>query len=231
MRSPSRREVLSSVGALGVSPALSRPLHAAAAAAPASVVTMRFTKYEVMPVLVPMAERVREAWTLSNKLQGAMYNHNTPVFVRLHTDAGIAGVGEALMSASQAEITLQRMMGHSPWEFVHDDSIGGMLIAVYDVLGQATGLPACRLLSPNPKERIVHTWWSHCLPPEQMASEAKLAASLGYRAHKVKARPWQDPVEQAAAICEAVPKDYRVGRRECLVGFGWTSPVFYPQAG
>jgi L-alanine-DL-glutamate epimerase-like enolase superfamily enzyme len=43
-----------------------------------------------------------------------------------------------------------------------------------------------------------------------MASEAKLAASLGYRVHKVKARPWQDPLEQAAAMCAVVPKEYRI---------------------
>ncbi len=54
-----------------------------------------------------------------------------------------------------------------------------------------------------------------------MASEAKLAASLGYRVHKVKARPWHDPIEQAAAICEAVPKDYRVWAD---ANASWSSP-------
>src|SRR5262249_33349491 len=39
--------------------------------------------------------------------------------------------------------------------------------------------------------------------------EAKLGASLGYRVHKVKARTWQDPLAQAAAMCAVVPKEYR----------------------
>jgi L-alanine-DL-glutamate epimerase-like enolase superfamily enzyme len=132
------------------------------------------------------------------------------VFVRLHTDEGVSGIGEALMSAQRAEALLKGMVGRTPWEFLQDDSIGGILMAVYDVLGKATGLPAGRLMSANPKQRIFHTYWTHCLPPALMAAEAKLAASLGYRVHKVKARPWQDPIEQAAAICEVVPKDYRV---------------------
>jgi glucarate dehydratase len=43
-----------------------------------------------------------------------------------------------------------------------------------------------------------------------MASEARLGASLGYRVHKVKARPFEDPVAQAEAICSAVPRDMRI---------------------
>jgi L-alanine-DL-glutamate epimerase-like enolase superfamily enzyme len=83
-------------------------------------------------------------------------------------------------------------------------------MAVHDILGQANGVPICRLMSSAPKTRIEHTWWTHCLPPDLMASEAKLAASLGYRVHKVKARPWQDPLAQAEAMCAVVPKEYRI---------------------
>ena len=83
-------------------------------------------------------------------------------------------------------------------------------MAVYDALGQATGMSACRMFSAKPKPRIVHTWRAHCLPPDLMASEAKLAAGRGDRVHKVKARPWQGPIEQAEAIGAAVPNNYRV---------------------
>ncbi len=213
-----RRQLLQSSAAL----AGAGPLAQAAAAAPASVQTMRFTKFEVMPAHIPMAERVREAWIESYKLQGTFQTHYDPVFVRLWTDAGIVGVGEALMGARQAEAALKRMVGRSPWEFLHDDGIGGILMAVYDVLGKATGLPVCRLLSSSPKTRIQHTYWTHCLPPRLMAAEAKLAAGLGYRVHKVKARPWQDPLEQAAAMCEVVPPEYRIWAD---ANSSWTSPA------
>jgi len=209
MRSLLRRDIIRSLGALGAGHSLAQQA-SLAAAAPASVAKMRITKYEVMPTRVPFAERLREAWIESYKLQGRFQTHYGPTFVRLHTDEGVVGIGEALMNAAQAEAALKKMVGRSPWEFLQDDSIRGILMAVYDLLGKATGLSACRLMSPNPKSRIFHTYWTHCLPPALMASEAKLAASLGYRVHKVKARPWQDPIEQAAAICQVVPKDYRV---------------------
>jgi L-alanine-DL-glutamate epimerase-like enolase superfamily enzyme len=170
---------------------------------------MRFSKYEIFPTSLPMAERVREAWTESYRLQGTNQTHYSAVMVRLHTDEGIIGTAESLTGAAQTEAILKRMIGRSPIEFWQDDSILGVLMAVHDILGQASGMSVARLLSPSPKTRIEHTWWSHCLPPDLMASEAKLGASLGYRVHKVKARPWQDPLVQAAAMCAVVPKEYR----------------------
>jgi L-Ala-D/L-Glu epimerase len=170
---------------------------------------MRFTKYEVLPTQVPMAQRVREAWIESYKLQGSFQTHYDPVFVRLYTDEGLTGLGESLVSPAQTEAILKRMIGRTPMEYWQDDSIQGVLMAVHDILAQSIGVPICRLLSSTPKKRIEHTWWSHCWPPDLMASEAKLGASLGYVVHKVKARPWQDPLEQAAAMCAAVPKTYR----------------------
>src|SRR2546423_15579404 len=84
---------------------------------------MRFSKYEIHPTSVPMAERVREAWTESYRLQGTFQTHYSAVFVRLHTDDGLVGTGESLVSAAQTEAILKRMMGRSPVEYWQDDSI------------------------------------------------------------------------------------------------------------
>lgn len=197
----SRREVVRLSAGAGLAGGAAGALRAAG--------RMRFSKYEVFATRVPMAQRVREAWIESYKLQGTFQTHYTPVFVRLHTDEGLSGTGESLVSAAQTEAILKRMLGRTPIEYWQDDAIQGVLMAVQDILGQAAGLPVCRLLSSTPKTRIQHTWWTHCLPPDLMAAEAKLGASLGYRVHKVKARPWQDPLEQAAAMCAVVPKEYR----------------------
>ncbi len=209
----SRRDLLKLSASAGLGVAAPSALRAAS--------RMRFTKYEVYPTRVPMVERVREAWIESYKLQGTFQTHYTPVFVRLYTDEGLVGTGESLVSPAQTEAILKRMVGHSPSEYWQDDSIHGVLIAVHDILAQSIGVPVCRLLASSPKTRIQHTWWSHCLPPNIMAAEAKLGASLGYRVHKVKARPWQDPLEQAAAMCAVVPKEYRFWAD---ANASWSSP-------
>ncbi len=170
---------------------------------------LRITKYEVIPTRVPMHERVREAWQKSFFLQSRFQTHFTPTIVRVFA-ADLVGVADAMMDAKRARDLLASMVGHNPIECLMDDRLGGMLAAVYDLVGQAVGLPVSRLLASQPRARIQQTWWSHCFPPELMASEAKLGAELGYRVHKVKARPWEDPIDQAAAICEVIPRDMRV---------------------
>jgi len=202
MPESSRRNLLRLAASLGLAHFAPKVLSAAA--------RMRFSKYEIFSTRVPMAERVREAWIASYKLQGTFQTHYNPVFVRLHTDEGMVGTGESLTGVPQTESILKRMIGRSPVEFWQDDSIQGVLMAVHDILGQASGMTIGRLLSSSPRTRIEHTWWSHCLPPDLMAAEAKLGASLGYRVHKVKARTWQDPLDQAAAMCAVVPKEYRI---------------------
>ncbi|MEO7649544.1 MAG: enolase C-terminal domain-like protein, partial [Bryobacteraceae bacterium] len=207
MTQTSRRDLLRSVAALGAAGAT---LSRLASAAPQDVTSMRLTRFELLPVKVPMAERLREAWNASWGNQKRAQTHFTPTFLRLHTDAGLIGIGETKMERAKAEAVLKKMIGRSPWEFVQDDNIAGILIAIYDLLGKATGMSVARMLSPRPAGRIVQTWWSQCFPPELMASEAKLGLSQGYRVHKIKIRPWQDPIDQASAIAAVVPKDFKI---------------------
>ena len=200
MRKPNRRSVLKFLAALGAS-----PVYQAAAAAPASAAGMRISRYEIIPTRVPWAQRVREMAILNWRRENMDVPDSPHTMIRLYSDAGLVGIGEG-----GGEATLKRMLGRSPFEYVLDDNIGGILTAVYDLIGQATGLPVCRLFAANPRRRIQQAFWSLSYPPEMLASEAKLGASLGYRIHKVKARPWEDPIAQAAAICAVVPRDYRV---------------------
>ena len=210
MRRFSRRELLSFIAATGIAESVAGSFRHALAAAPASAQNMKITSYEIFPTSVPMRENVREAWLAAWKLQNRDQPEYEVNLIKLKSDEGLVGVCDAMMPRARAEQVAKSLIGHSPWEYLLDDSIGGLLVAVYDLLGQASGLPVSRLFSPRPQEKIIQTWWSQCFPPALMASEAKRGYDLGYRVHKVKARPWEDPIAQAAAIADAVPPDMRV---------------------
>ena len=189
----------------------------ALAATPVSGAAQRITRYEVIPVRVPMHERIHDVFAAAYRKQGIFRDYYDSTLVKLYTDEGLTGVGDALLnvedslgSVPHAEAICKRLVGRSPWEFLLDDSLGGVLMAVYDLIGQAAGLPVSRLFGTRPKRRIVQTWWSQCLPPDVMASEAKLGADLGHKVHKVKLRPFEDPIEQAEAITAVVPPDFRI---------------------
>ena len=170
----------------------------------------RLVRYELWTVRVPFAERVRQAWMASWKNQKRDQSDYVLTFARLHTDDGLSGICEAKMARDAADARLRTMMGRPVLDFAHQDSLRGLLIAIYDLLAQSAGLPVARLLNPKAKSSIIPTWWSQCFPPALMASEAKLGASLGFRVHKVKARDWEDPIAQAAAICAVIPKNMKV---------------------
>jgi L-alanine-DL-glutamate epimerase-like enolase superfamily enzyme len=201
MPKPDRRRLLK----LLASCAAFRPAYEAAAAAPASAAAMRISRYDIYQTRVPWAERVREMAVLNWRRENMDVPDSPHTVIKLHTDEGLVGIGEG-----GNEALLKSMVGHSPWEYIFNDSLGGAQTAIYDLLGKAIGLPACHLLSANPKKRIIQTYWSLSYPPDMLAGEAKLAASQGYRVHKVKIRAWEDPVAQAQAIFSAVPHDYRV---------------------
>jgi len=217
MRRFTRRDSLRAISSVAGLSAVSAALEQVNAAAPASAAGQRITRYEIIPVRVPMHERIRDVFAAAYRKQGIFRDYYDSTLVKLYSDEGLVGVGDALLnvedslgSVPRAEAICKRLVGRSPWEFLLDDSLGGVLMAVYDLIGQASGLPVSRLFGNKPKRRIVQTWWSQCLPPDVMASEAKLGYELGYRVHKVKARPFEDPVEQAEAITSAVPPGFRI---------------------
>ena len=217
MHKYSRRDILAGLASLGGLGIVHTAMGRAHAATQASGASQRITRFEVIPVRVPMHERVREVFAEVYRKQGINRDYYDSTLVKLYTDEGLMGVGDALLdvedslgSVPKAEAICERLIGHSPWEFLMDDSLDGILMAVYDLIGQASGLPVSRLFAPNPKKHIVQAWWSQCFPSDLMASEAKLGYDLGYRVYKVKARDFEDPVEQAEAVTSAVPADFRI---------------------
>ena len=86
MRRPTRRQILSSIGALGVGASVEDSLYSATAAAPACAATMRITRYEVIPVRVPMHERIREPFGAAYRKQGIFRDYYDSMLVKLYTD-------------------------------------------------------------------------------------------------------------------------------------------------
>jgi L-alanine-DL-glutamate epimerase-like enolase superfamily enzyme len=185
-------------------------LAAAAGGAVKAAPRLRISRFDITSVRVPFHERVRDAWIRSWEHQKRDQRDYVLHFIRLYTDEGLVGIGEAKMPRAEAEARLKSMIGKSPWDYLLDDDLRGILIAVYDLVGKAVQKPVARVLSEQARSAIVPTWWSQCFPPAVMASEAKLAVQLGYRVHKVKARPWEDPIRQAEAMCSVVPKDFKI---------------------
>lgn len=170
---------------------------------------MKITEIEVIPVAVPFIERIREHIAHADTADGKPGSGKKRLLIyKVHTDEGLVGVGEGWVDLPEGEI--RRYHGRSPIDFILSDAAGQLLIAFYDLIGKAAGEPVYKYFGPRLRQRLPMCYWSHCYPAEVLAEDARIAAASGYTLHKIKARPYRDPVEQFAAIVESTPADYRI---------------------
>ncbi len=128
------------------------------------------------------------------------------LFLRLTTDTGLSGVGEATLEWQ--ELTVQtlihewleeRILGIDPFDIertfgnlIRDQyqggstvmtAISGAEIACWDLVGKACGQPVYKLLGGRARERLpayANGWYGGASTPEQYAGKAKEVVSRGY---------------------------------------------------
>jgi galactonate dehydratase len=129
------------------------------------------------------------------------------LFIRIHTDTGITGVGEA--SLEWQEKTVQtvlhewvedRILGCDPFDIelivtrmIRDQyqggstimtAISGVEIALWDIIGKACNVPVYKLMGGRYHQRIpayANGWYSGAQNPEEYAKMAKKAVKRGYK--------------------------------------------------
>src|SRR5437588_7002140 len=128
------------------------------------------------------------------------------LFIRLHTDTGLTGIGEA--SLEWQEKTVQtlahewvegRVLGRDPFDIeavvghmVRDQyqggstvmtAISGVEIALWDIIGKACGQPVCRLLGGRYHDQIpayANGWYGGARTANEFGRRAKDTVALGY---------------------------------------------------
>ncbi len=161
---------------------------------------MKITQIDVIKVKVPYHEGVNELMTRRNLYQ---IDH----VYKVHTDVGLVGIGDG---SRQSDEVVQRYIGRNPFEFMNGWAPTPLQQAFYDIMGKALRVPVHQLLGEKVHDKTAFGYWSIDMTPEEWAAEAKHAYALGYRLHKIKARPWFEVLEQVEAIVDAVPKDYQL---------------------
>ncbi len=161
---------------------------------------MKITAIDVAVVDVPYIAPVRAVgWA------------NPPfVVVQVRTDDGLVGLGEAWgVAKSAVEQTAETFLGTDPLTLPLQTCDRPFQSALYDLAGQALGVPVWRLIGDQHRERVPVAYWSCHMPPEATAREAEQAVAKGFTVHKLKARSW-DAVRQAELITKAAGPDYAI---------------------
>ncbi len=161
---------------------------------------MKITKIDVIQVKAPYHEGISDLMIRRN-----LYQIN--YVYKVHTDEGIIGIGD---DGRQPDEAIQKYIGRNPFEFMNGHAPTPLQQAFYDIMGKALGVPVHRLIGEKVHDKVPIGYWSIDMTPEEWVNEAKRAYSLGYRVHKIKARPWFEIVEQVQSISQAVPSDYKL---------------------
>jgi o-succinylbenzoate synthase len=202
-----------------------------------AVKTMKITDVEIYPFDIKLVS----PFVISiGKMDSA-----TDVLVRVRTDAGFVGIGEACPfppitgETQETNIAAARSLrdmfvgkdplaieafvrGAGPIVHANPSIVAAFDMALYDILGKAAGLPVYRLLGGGDRTRFETDITVSLETPENMAAEAKTYAERGYRTIKVK-------VGQEVALDAARIKGIRaaVGDKVALridANQGWTVP-------
>src|SRR5438552_3451463 len=155
------------------------------------------------------------------------------LFLRLRTDTGLTGVGEATLEWQEKTVATlchewieSRILGRDPFDIeaisgglIRDQyqggatvmtAISGVEIALWDLLGKACGQPVYRLLGGRCHDRLpayANGWYGGAQSPRDYAERARAAVARGYRALKFDpfGTAWKDlSAEEADAAVERV---------------------------
>ena len=154
------------------------------------------------------------------------------LFVRLETDDGISGIGEASLEWQEKSVeTLLhewvegRILGVDPYNIEHvvenlirDQYQGGSTImtaisaveiALWDIIGKASGQPVYKLLGGQHHDELsayANGWYGGATTPEAFAEKAKEAVAKGYSGLKFDpfGVAWQKMTEDEMASAEAI---------------------------
>jgi galactonate dehydratase len=132
------------------------------------------------------------------------------VFIKVHTDSGLYGVGEATLEYQEltveaAVLELNRyMVGKDPHNieaFFHDtlrnaywrggpvlmSAIAGVEMALWDIKGKDLGVPVYQLLGGKVRDKVpcyANGWFAPAKTPEEFAAKAKETVKKGYKGLK-----------------------------------------------
>lgn len=162
---------------------------------------MKITRIEQFVTAVPHVPSIE-------KSRPGDYRERPIPILKVHTDDGLVGLGEG--GRGQRFDDLEReWVGVDPLKLNLPAMGGAMAMACFDIVGKALGVPAYRLMGAKHWDKVPVGWWSPPLEPAEFAAMAEEGAKLGYKTHKLKARPW-NIVATVELMTKAAGPDYGI---------------------
>jgi L-alanine-DL-glutamate epimerase-like enolase superfamily enzyme len=192
---------------------------------------VKITRIETIPIKVPI-----KAELAIRSGRGGSHTVSPFLLVKVHTDEGIVGLGEASCTprwSGEDQVTAAHfinnyltptLVGENPIEVEQITAKfrlafagnfftkSAVEMALWDIAGKAAGKPVYELLGGKVREFVPTKWSVSGVEPERAAEIAKWAVAQGFRAMKVKVGidPESD-VARVKAVREAIGPEIKLG--------------------
>jgi L-alanine-DL-glutamate epimerase-like enolase superfamily enzyme len=192
---------------------------------------MKITRIETIPIRVPL----KPEFSIRSGRGGA---HVVSPFllVRVHTDAGIVGIGEASCTprwSGEDQVTGAHLIrtyleplliGENPLEVesltqkfrvafaANHFTKAAVEMALWDIAGKAAGKPVYELLGGKVRDSVPTKWSVSGVEPAKAAEIAQWAVAQGFKAMKVKVGTGPETdIARVRAVREAIGPDIKLG--------------------
>ena len=162
---------------------------------------MRVTEIEVHRIQLPYVDWI--SWQLNHH-----FGPSSRTIYVAHTDTGLIGLGESGQTESQE--TIDQYVGTNPFDHMGDEVSLGLGTAMYDLMGQAAGVPVHRLIGQKYRSWVPVGSWTVSTAPERMAEAVQRYAAEGYTWLKFHLSPFENIIAQTEAMQAVAPPGFRI---------------------
>ena len=121
------------------------------------------------------------------------------------TDSGLTGLGES--EGIERQEVLDRYIGSNPFDWLGDETSLGLGTAMYDLMGQAAGVPVYKLFGQKYRSWVPVAAWTVSTHPERMARAVSAYAQQGHTWMKFHLSPFENVIDQTEAMQAVAQRD------------------------
>ena len=172
---------------------------------------LKITKIDMFRVAVPMQNDIIYS---PEYVETPLFSMVPKWIVKIHTDAGITGIGESNRGADGAKIrkTADAIIGTNVFDFNLADlalpdrhAYDVFEVALYDIVGKAVGWPVYRLLGGLAQRKVLVGYWCGRKNAADMRRVAQRAKAGKFTSIKIKCKLSDPVVEVIEAIADEAP--------------------------
>ena len=162
---------------------------------------MKVTDIEIHPI--SLAYQKWQEYALNH-----YYGPSKRVVYVVHTDDGKVGLGEG--NSPEPREVIDAYMGSNPFDWMGDETSLGLGTAMYDLMGQAAGVPVYKLLGQKHRSWVPCSSWTVSTHPDGMAETVQRHAEIGYTWMKFHLSPFENVIDQTEAIQKVAPPGFKL---------------------